>query len=251
MSSESGLDGLVPDHLKPRSAKVLLDQLEVSADIGFHDYEIGKPQRLLVTVEIWFDKVPQRFAGYTDAQFREGGFRVVPNAMARRGAYVGKNVVLMPSFVNIGGYVDEGSMVDTWATVGSCAQIGKNVHLSGGVGIGGVLTWEDAAEFILAGATAVQMGTALLADPRHRIRLIGGRFSGMLAEYLAAQQRTEQALAGQPWTGETAEAAAAVMSAEGTPIDDLRASARYRSAMLGQAMLKFYAETASAVEVAR
>jgi 2,3,4,5-tetrahydropyridine-2,6-dicarboxylate N-succinyltransferase len=87
----------------------------------------------------WFDKVPLRFDGYTDAQFREGGFRVVPPATVRAGAYIGRNVVLMPSYVNIGAYVDEGTMVDTWATVGSCAQIGKNVHLSGGVGIGGVL----------------------------------------------------------------------------------------------------------------
>jgi 2,3,4,5-tetrahydropyridine-2-carboxylate N-succinyltransferase len=87
----------------------------------------------------WFDKVPQRFAGYTDAQFREGGFRVVPPATVRTGAFIGRNVVLMPSYVNIGAYVDEGTMVDTWATVGSCAQIGKNVHLSGGAGIGGVL----------------------------------------------------------------------------------------------------------------
>jgi 2,3,4,5-tetrahydropyridine-2-carboxylate N-succinyltransferase len=86
-----------------------------------------------------FDKVPARFDGYTDAQFRSGGYRVVPGAVARAGAYLGKNVILMPSFVNIGAYVDEGTMVDTWATVGSCAQIGKNVHLSGGVGIGGVL----------------------------------------------------------------------------------------------------------------
>ena len=87
----------------------------------------------------WFDKVPLRFDGYTDAQFREGGFRVVPPAVARAGAFLGRNVILMPSYVNIGAYVDEGTMVDTWATVGSCAQIGKNVHLSGGVGIGGVL----------------------------------------------------------------------------------------------------------------
>jgi 2,3,4,5-tetrahydropyridine-2-carboxylate N-succinyltransferase len=87
----------------------------------------------------WFDKVPLRFHGYTDASFREGGFRVVPPATVRTGAFIGRNVVLMPSYVNIGAYVDEGSMVDTWATVGSCAQIGKNVHLSGGVGIGGVL----------------------------------------------------------------------------------------------------------------
>ena len=87
----------------------------------------------------WFDKVPLRFDGYTDAQFREGGFRVVPPAAARAGTFIGRNVILMPSYVNIGAYVDEGTMVDTWATVGSCAQIGKNVHLSGGVGIGGVL----------------------------------------------------------------------------------------------------------------
>ena len=87
----------------------------------------------------YFDKVPSKFADYNSRDFREGGFRVVPPAAARRGAYIGKNVVLMPSYVNIGAYVDEGAMVDTWATVGSCAQIGKNVHLSGGVGIGGVL----------------------------------------------------------------------------------------------------------------
>jgi len=87
----------------------------------------------------WFDKVPTRFQGFTDAQFRAGGFRVVPPAVARTGTYIGPNVVMMPSYVNIGAYVDAGTMVDTWATVGSCAQIGKNVHLSGGVGIGGVL----------------------------------------------------------------------------------------------------------------
>jgi len=87
----------------------------------------------------WFDKVPLRFQNYTDAQFREGGFRIVPPAIARTGVFIGRNVVLMPSYVNIGAYVDEGTMVDTWATVGSCAQIGRNVHLSGGAGIGGVL----------------------------------------------------------------------------------------------------------------
>ena len=87
----------------------------------------------------FYDKVPQKFSQYTAADFAAGGFRVVPPATARRGAFIGRNVILMPSFVNIGGYVDEGTMVDTWATVGSCAQIGKNVHLSGGVGIGGVL----------------------------------------------------------------------------------------------------------------
>ncbi|MBT0720148.1 2,3,4,5-tetrahydropyridine-2,6-dicarboxylate N-succinyltransferase [Tatumella sp. TA1] len=87
----------------------------------------------------YFDKVPLKFADYDDARFREEGLRVVPPAAVRQGAYIARNTVLMPSYVNIGAYVDEGTMVDTWVTVGSCAQIGKNVHLSGGVGIGGVL----------------------------------------------------------------------------------------------------------------
>lgn len=87
----------------------------------------------------WFDKVETKFAGWGDAEFKAAGFRAVPPATVRRGAFIGRNAVLMPSYVNIGAYVDEGTMVDTWATVGSCAQIGKNVHISGGVGIGGVL----------------------------------------------------------------------------------------------------------------
>ncbi|WP_420142075.1 2,3,4,5-tetrahydropyridine-2,6-dicarboxylate N-succinyltransferase [Sphingomonas sp.] len=86
-----------------------------------------------------FDKVPTKFAGWDEARFRAAGFRAVPGAVARRGAFIDKGVVLMPSFVNIGARVGEGTMVDTWATVGSCAQIGRNVHLSGGAGIGGVL----------------------------------------------------------------------------------------------------------------
>lgn len=97
----------------------------------------------------YFDKVPAKFAHYTEEDFKAGGFRVVPNAMVRRGSFIGKNAVLLPSYVNIGAYVGEGTMVDTWATVGSCAQIGKNVHLSGGVGIGGVL------EPIQAGPTII------------------------------------------------------------------------------------------------
>jgi 2,3,4,5-tetrahydropyridine-2-carboxylate N-succinyltransferase len=87
----------------------------------------------------WWDKVDSKFAHWGDAQWKAAGFRAVPNCIVRRSAFIGKGVVLMPSFVNLGAYVDEGTMVDTWATVGSCAQIGKNVHLSGGVGIGGVL----------------------------------------------------------------------------------------------------------------
>ena len=87
----------------------------------------------------WWDKVDSKFKGWGDNQWREAGFRAVPNCIVRKSAFIAPGVVLMPSFVNLGAYVDEGTMVDTWATVGSCAQIGKNVHLSGGVGIGGVL----------------------------------------------------------------------------------------------------------------
>ena len=87
----------------------------------------------------WWDKVPSKFDGWGEAEFRKGGFRAVPNCVVRRSAFIAPGVVLMPSFVNLGAYVDTGTMVDTWATVGSCAQIGKNVHLSGGAGIGGVL----------------------------------------------------------------------------------------------------------------
>ena len=87
----------------------------------------------------WWDKVDSKFAGWGEERWREAGFRAVPNCVVRKSAYIAPGVVLMPSFVNLGAYVDAGTMVDTWATVGSCAQIGKNVHLSGGVGIGGVL----------------------------------------------------------------------------------------------------------------
>jgi 2,3,4,5-tetrahydropyridine-2,6-dicarboxylate N-succinyltransferase len=87
----------------------------------------------------WWDKVPSKFDGWTAVKFKKAGFRAVPSAVVRRSAYIAPNVVLMPSFVNLGAYVGSGTMVDTWATVGSCAQIGRNVHLSGGVGIGGVL----------------------------------------------------------------------------------------------------------------
>lgn len=98
----------------------------------------------------WWDKVPSKFDGWGENQFRAAGFRAVPGSIVRSSAYIAKNVILMPSFVNLGAYVDEGSMVDGWATVGSCAQIGKNVHLSGGVGIGGVL------EPLQAGPTIIE-----------------------------------------------------------------------------------------------
>ena len=99
---------------------------------------------------MFFDKVPLKYSQYTQAQFEQDGVRIVPPAAVRTGSFVGKNVVVMPSYINIGAFVDEGTMVDTWATVGSCAQIGKNVHLSGGVGIGGVL------EPLQAGPTIIE-----------------------------------------------------------------------------------------------
>ena len=98
----------------------------------------------------WWDKVPSKFDGWTAKEFRKAGFRAVPNCVVRRSAYIAPGVILMPSFVNLGAYVDQGTMVDTWVTVGSCAQIGKNVHLSGGVGIGGVL------EPLQAGPTIIE-----------------------------------------------------------------------------------------------
>ena len=97
----------------------------------------------------WWDKVPSKFDGWKEEDFRRAGFRAVPDCVVRRSAYIAPGVVLMPSFVNLGAYVDSGTMVDTWATVGSCAQIGKNVHLSGGVGIGGVLEPLQAAPTII------------------------------------------------------------------------------------------------------
>jgi 2,3,4,5-tetrahydropyridine-2-carboxylate N-succinyltransferase len=97
----------------------------------------------------WWDKIPNKLGDFSEGDYKEAGFRAVPGAIVRRGAFIGRNVVLMPSFVNVGAYVDEGTMVDTWATVGSCAQIGKDVHISGGAGIGGVLEPLQAAPTII------------------------------------------------------------------------------------------------------
>jgi 2,3,4,5-tetrahydropyridine-2-carboxylate N-succinyltransferase len=99
----------------------------------------GGPEDAMRGPSPWFDKIPSKFAGWTDADFRKAGFRAVPNCVVRRSAYIAPGAVLMPSFVNLGAHVGPGTMVDTWTTVGSCAQIGANCHLSGGVGIGGVL----------------------------------------------------------------------------------------------------------------
>src|SRR5512139_2890846 len=111
----------------------------------------------------YFDKVPSKFADYNSRDFREGGFRVVPPAAARRGSYIAKNVVLMPSYVNVGAYVGEGTMVDTWATVGSCAQIGKNVHLSGGVGIVGARC--EVVEGVIVGDNSVISMRVYIGQP--------------------------------------------------------------------------------------
>jgi 2,3,4,5-tetrahydropyridine-2,6-dicarboxylate N-succinyltransferase len=102
-------------------------------------FRITKSELIDATYTHYFDKIPLKFSHYKLQQFQSEALRIVPNACVRYGSYIGKNTILMPSFINIGAYIDEASMIDTWATVGSCAQIGKNVHLSGGVGIGGVL----------------------------------------------------------------------------------------------------------------
>ena len=99
----------------------------------------GGPKSSNEGASVWWDKIPSKFSNWSEENFLNAGFRAVPGSIVRHSAYIAKNVVLMPSFVNLGAYVDEGTMVDTWATVGSCAQIGKNVHISGGAGIGGVL----------------------------------------------------------------------------------------------------------------
>jgi 2,3,4,5-tetrahydropyridine-2-carboxylate N-succinyltransferase len=148
-----------------------------------------------------FDKVPSKFAGWGAKRFREAGFRVVPGAVVRRGSFIGKGVVLMPSFVNIGAYVGEGTMVDTWATVGSCAQIGSNVHISGGAGIGGVLeplqagpvviedgafigARSEVAEGVRVGQGAVlSMGVYLGASTKIVDRATGEVHRGMVPPY--------------------------------------------------------------------
>jgi 2,3,4,5-tetrahydropyridine-2-carboxylate N-succinyltransferase len=149
----------------------------------------------------WWDKVPSKFEGWGENRFRAAGFRAVPGAIVRRSAFIAKNVVLMPSFVNLGAYVDESTMVDTWSTVGSCAQIGKNVHVSGGVGIGGVLeplqagpviieddcfigARSEVAEGVIVRKGAVlSMGVFLGASTKIVDRETGETFIGEVPEY--------------------------------------------------------------------
>jgi 2,3,4,5-tetrahydropyridine-2,6-dicarboxylate N-succinyltransferase len=150
---------------------------------------------------VWWDKVPSKFDAWDASRFREAGFRAVPNCVVRRGAFIAPNVVLMPSFVNLGAYVGENTMVDTWATVGSCAQIGKNVHLSGGVGIGGVLeplqanptiieddcfigARSEVVEGVIVGQGSVlSMGVFISASTRIIDRETGETFRGRVPPY--------------------------------------------------------------------
>jgi 2,3,4,5-tetrahydropyridine-2-carboxylate N-succinyltransferase len=149
----------------------------------------------------WWDKVPSKFAGWGENRFRDAGFRAVPGSIVRRSAFIAKNAILMPSFVNVGAYVDEGTMVDTWVTVGSCAQIGKNVHLSGGVGIGGVLepmqagptiiedncfigARSEVVEGVVVGeGSVVSMGVFISASTKIIDRATGEVFMGRVPPY--------------------------------------------------------------------
>ncbi|HLZ04430.1 MAG TPA: 2,3,4,5-tetrahydropyridine-2,6-dicarboxylate N-succinyltransferase [Bradyrhizobium sp.] len=159
----------------------------------------------------WWDKVPSKFEGWGENRFRDAGFRAVPGAIVRRSAFIAKNVVLMPSFVNVGAYVDEGTMVDTWSTVGSCAQVGKRVHISGGVGIGGVLeplqaepviveddcfigARSEVAEGVIVRKGAVlAMGTFLSASTKIIDRETGEVFVGEVPEYAVVVPGTRPA----------------------------------------------------------
>ncbi|MCZ8194736.1 2,3,4,5-tetrahydropyridine-2,6-dicarboxylate N-succinyltransferase [Brevundimonas sp.] len=134
--AERGADGTWTTHQWLKKAVLLSFRLNDNQILRAGDRSISSPAP---GIGPFWDKVPNKFGDMTAAEFQTAGFRAVPGAVVRRGAFISRNVVLMPSFVNIGAWVGEGTMVDTWATVGSCAQIGKNVHLSGGAGIGGVL----------------------------------------------------------------------------------------------------------------
>ena len=164
----------------------------------------------------WWDKVPSKFGDWSDEQFKAAGFRAVPGSIVRRGAFIGKNAVLMPSFVNIGAHVGEGTMVDTWATVGSCAQIGRNVHLSGGTGIGGVLeplqagptiieddcfigARSEVAEGVVVGQGAVlSMGVFLSASTKIVDRATGEVTRGRVPPYSVVVPGTSPSESGGP-----------------------------------------------------
>ena len=145
----------------------------------------------------WWDKVPSKFGGWGEAEFRSAGFRAVPGSIVRRGAFVGKGAVLMPSFVNIGAYVGEGTMVDTWAPVGSCAQIGRNVHLSGGAGIGGVLEPLQAGPVIIGDGAFI----GARAEVAEGVRVGEGAVLSM-GVYLGASTKIIDRATGEVFRGE-------------------------------------------------
>jgi 2,3,4,5-tetrahydropyridine-2-carboxylate N-succinyltransferase len=163
-----------------------------------------------------FDKVPSKFAGWGENRFREAGFRVVPGAVVRRGSFIGRNAVLMPSFVNIGAYVGEGTMVDTWATVGSCAQIGRNVHLSGGAGIGGVLEPLQAGPVIIGDGAFI----GARAEVAEGVRVGEGAVLSM-GVYLGASTKIVDRATGEVHRGEVPPYAVVVPGAmPGKPLPD-------------------------------
>jgi 2,3,4,5-tetrahydropyridine-2-carboxylate N-succinyltransferase len=163
-----------------------------------------------------FDKVPSKFAGWGENRFREAGFRVVPGAVVRRGSFIGRNAVLMPSFVNIGAYVGEGTMVDTWATVGSCAQIGRNVHLSGGAGIGGVLEPLQAGPVIIGDGAFI----GARAEVAEGVRVGEGAVLSM-GVYLGASTKIVDRATGKVHRGEVPPYAVVVPGAmPGKPLPD-------------------------------
>jgi len=145
----------------------------------------------------WWDKVPSKFTGWGEADFRSSGFRAVPGSIVRRGAFIAKGAVLMPSFVNIGAYVGEGTMVDAWATVGSCAQIGKNVHLSGGAGIGGVLEPLQANPVIIGDGAFI----GARAEVAEGVRVGEGAVLSM-GVYLGASTKIIDRATGETFIGE-------------------------------------------------
>ena len=164
----------------------------------------------------WWDKVPTKFTGWTDEDFRSAGFRAVPGAVVRQSAHIAKGVVLMPSFVNVGAYVGEGTMVDTWATVGSCAQIGKNVHLSGGAGIGGVL------EPLQAGPVVIEDGAFIGArsEVAEGVIVREGAVLSM-GVYLGASTKIVDRATGEVFIGEVPAYAVVVPGAmPGKPLPD-------------------------------
>ena len=166
--------------------------------------------------EAAYDKVPLKFAGWGANRFKDAGFRVVPGAVVRRGSYIGKGAVLMPSFVNIGAYVGEGTMVDTWATVGSCAQIGKNVHLSGGAGIGGVLEPLQAEPVIIGDGAFI----GARAEVAEGVRVGEGAVLSM-GVYLGASTKIVDRATGEVHRGEVPPYAVVVPgSLPGKPLPD-------------------------------